>query len=131
MNKKQILLLSIFSALIISGFGFVSVMASSGTGTAGVLNKVQEIQKRLGITLTPEQQTQIDAKQKEMETKRADELTKWQSMTLDLWKQQEISKINSTTQEQFDKIKERNINMFKNGKGFMGRFDKGTEEPAD
>lgn len=131
MNKKQTLLLSIFSALIISGFGFVSVMASSATGTPGVLNKVQEIQKRLGITLTPEQQTQIDAKQKEVETKRADELTKWQSMTLDLWKQQEISKINSTTQEQFDKIKERNINMFKNGRGFMGRLDKGMEEPAD
>jgi hypothetical protein len=52
-------------------------------------------------------------------------------MTLDSWKQQEINRINSTTQEEFDKIKERNINMLKNGKGSMGRFDKGMEGPAD
>lgn len=131
MNKKQILLLSIFSALIISGFGFVSVMASSSGVGMGVLDRVQDIQKRLGITLTSEQQAQIETKQKEMETQRADELAKWQSMTLDSWKQQEINRINSTTQEEFDKIKERNINMLKNGKGSMGRFDKGMKGPAD
>jgi len=135
MNKKQIFLFSIFSALIISGFGIASVMASSaGTltaGTTGIQNMTQELQKRFGITLTPDQQAQVDAKQKEMATNKANELAKWQSMTLDTWKQQEIAKINSTTQAQFDSMKTKQVNMLQNGKGFRGGFNKGMEAPAN
>jgi len=128
MNKKQILLFSVLSVFIISGFGIASVTASGNT--TGALNQIQEIQKRLGITLTEDQKVQMEAKQKEMETKRSEELSKWQSMTLETWKQQEIDKINATTQDQFDKMKERQVNMLKNGKGFMGEF-KNREKPAE
>jgi len=131
MNKKQIVIFSIFSALIISGFGIASVMAASAGTTNTNLTKTEQFQKMFGITLTPEQQTQIDAKQKEMETKKADELAKWQAMTLDSWKQQETAKINATTQAQFDAIKQRTVNMLQNTNGHMGRFDKGAEKPAE
>ena len=128
MNKKQILLFSVLSAFIISGFGIASVMASGNT--TGVLNQIQEIQKRFGITLTEDQKVQMEAKQKETEIKRSEELSKWQSMTLETWKQQEIDKINSTTQDQFDKMKERQVNMLKNGKEFTGEF-KNKEKLAE
>ncbi|MDD5098385.1 MAG: hypothetical protein PHD31_01550 [Candidatus Pacebacteria bacterium] len=129
MNKKQILLLYLFSAFVVSSFGIANVMASNSTGT---LNQADQFQKRFGITLTPEQKTQMETKQKEVDTKRSEELAKWQSMTLDVWKQQEIAKINSTTQEQFDKTKERQINMLKNGKGNMGEFrGEKLDKPAE
>jgi len=115
--KKQTLLLSLFAALVISSFGVVNVMASENTGT---LNKIDHFQKMFGITLTDEQKTQLENKQKEQDTKRAEELAKWQSMTLDTWKTQEIARINAITQDQFDKMKEQHINMLKNGKGGMG-----------
>jgi hypothetical protein len=126
MNKKQILLLSLFSAFIISSFGIASAMASNNG-----INQINQFQKRTGITLTPEQKIQIETKQKEAETKRAEELNKWQTMTIDSWKTQEIQRINNTTQEQFDKMKERQINMFKNGKGNMGEFREGFNKPAE
>lgn len=127
MNKKQILLFSVISAFIISGFGIMSVMASEN---AVLPSQADRFQKMFGITLTDEQKTQMEAKQKEAETKRSEELSKWQLMTLENWKQQETDRINSTTQDQFDKIKERQVNMLKNGKGFMGEF-KNREKPAE
>jgi hypothetical protein len=129
MNKKQTLFLSLFSALVISSFGIMSAMAANSTS---VSNQVDNFQKRFGITLTDEQKTQMQTKQTEAETKRAEELTKWQTMTLDAWKQQEILRINSTTQEQFDKMKDQHVNMLKNGKGggMGGEFRKGLDKPA-
>jgi hypothetical protein len=52
-------------------------------------------------------------------------------MTLESWKQQEIARINSLTQEQFDKMKENRVNMLKNGKGGMGMFKIRMERPAE
>lgn len=127
MNKKQIALFSIFSALIISGFGMMSAFASENVNG----DQADQIQKRFGITLTEEQKAQIQARETEMETKRAEELTKWQDMTLESWKAQEIERINATTQEQFDKMKENRVNMLKNGKGGMGEFKFGMEKPAE
>ena len=126
--KKQTLLLSLFAALVISGFGVVSAMASENTGA---LNKADHFQKMFGITLTEEQKAQVEAKQKEAETKRSEELAKWQSMTLDSWKAQEIAKLNATTQDQFDKMKEQHVNMLKNGKGSMGQFGERFNKPAE
>jgi Zn-dependent M16 (insulinase) family peptidase len=116
MNKKQLLTTAIFSALFVSVFGIASVMASENS-------QIENFQKRFGITLTDEQKAVIETKEKEMETKKAEELVKWQSMTLDQWKAQEIERINNTTQEEFDKIKEQRIKMLENN-GFHkgGRF---------
>jgi|WetSurMetagenome_2_1015567.scaffolds.fasta_scaffold88827_3 hypothetical protein len=120
MNKKQIALFSLFSALIISGFGIVSAMASSTTTGTTSADKVSQIEKMFGITLTDEQKTQVQTKQTEMETKKAEELAKWQAMTLDTWKEQEIARINATTQDQFDQMKEKQVNRLQNDKGFEG-----------
>jgi hypothetical protein len=128
MNKRQIFLLSTISALIVSGFGIASVFAANSTS---VSNHVQDFQNRFGITLTDEQKTQMQTKQTEMETKRAAELTSWESMTLTTWKQQQIDKINATTQEEFDKIKEQRVNMLKNGKGFGPGLERRMEKPAE
>jgi alpha-galactosidase/6-phospho-beta-glucosidase family protein len=122
MNKK-LLALSIFTVLVISSFGVASVMASENTNDNSIASHIQNIQKKFGITLTDEQKTQIEAKKQELETNKAEELTKWQSMTLEQWKQQEIAKINAVTQEEFDKIKAQRIKMLENNgwhKG--GRF---------
>ena len=109
----------------------MSALAASSETIANVPNKVQQFQERFGITLTDEQKAQIAAKETEAETKRAEELAKWESMTLDSWKQQEIARINATTQDQFDKMKERQVNMLKNGKGNMGEFKERGEKPAE
>lgn len=131
MNKKQVLIFSVLSALIVSGFGVASALAASSGIVANAGNRVDQLESRYGITLTDEQKTQIETKEKESETKRAEELTKWENMTLDTWKQQEIAKINATTQDQFDKMKERQVNMLKNGKGGMGEFKDRMEKPAE
>lgn len=131
MNKKQLIVFSVLSTLIVSGFGVMSALAASSETVANVPNKVQQFQERFGITLTDEQKTQIAAKETEAETKRAAELAKWESMTLDSWKQREIDRINATTQDQFDKMKERQVNILKNGKGNMGEFRKMGEKPAE
>lgn len=115
MDKRQLLLLSAVSALIVSGFGAVNAFASSENG---ISNQIQKFQERFGITLTDEQKNQIQTKETEMETQRAAELAKWEAMTLATWKQQQIDKINATTQKEFDKIQEHQIDMLKNGKGF-------------
>jgi thiamine biosynthesis lipoprotein ApbE len=129
MNKKQFLILSVISALIVSGLGTVSVFASNSTS---VSNHIQNLQERFGITLTEEQKTKLQVKETEMETKRATELTEWQNMTLAAWKQQQIDKINATTQEEFDKVKTRQVNMLKNGKGFgLGMGGERMEKPAE
>jgi hypothetical protein len=128
MNKKQLLMLSLVSALIVSGFGAVNAFASNSTSIA---NHIQNLQDRFGITLTEEQKTQIQTKETEMETQRATELTKWESMDLATWKQQEIDKINATTQAEFDKTKERQVNMLKNGKGFGPGLEGRMEKPAE
>lgn len=123
MNKKQLLALSVFTVLVISSFGVASVMASGNTNDNSIASHIQNIQRKFGITLTDEQKAQIEAKKQELETSKAEELTKWQSMTLEQWKQQEIAKINAVTQEEFDKIKAQNIKMLENNgwhKG--GRF---------
>ncbi|MFA5432993.1 MAG: hypothetical protein WC319_09015 [Candidatus Paceibacterota bacterium] len=128
MNKKQFLILSVISALIVSGLGTASVFAANSTS---VSNHIQNLQERFGITLTEEQKTKLQAKETEMETKRATELTEWQNMTLATWKQQQIDKINATTQEEFDKVKTRQVNMLKSGKGFGLGFGQGRmEKPA-
>jgi Zn-dependent M16 (insulinase) family peptidase len=129
MHKKQLLLLSAISALIVSGLGTVSVFASNSTS---ISNHIQNFQERFGIVLTEEQKTQIQTKETEMENKRATELTEWQNMTLATWKQQQIDKINATTQEEFDKIKEQQVNRLKNGKGFGPGFSgQRMEKPAE
>lgn len=129
MNKRQLLLLSAVSALIVSGFGVINAFASDSTS---ISNKIQEFQNRFGITLTDEQKNQIQTKQTEMETQRATELAKWEAMDLAAWKQQQIDKINATTQEEFDKIKTRQVNMLKNGKGFgPGLGGERMEKPAE
>jgi PIN domain nuclease of toxin-antitoxin system len=131
MNKKQLLVLSAISALIVSGFGAVSVLAANNTNSSSSLNRVEQVQKMFGITLTDEQKTQIQTKQTEMEATRAAELAKWQSMDLATWKQQQIDKINATTQTEFDKTKTREVNMLQNGKGFGHGPQKGMEKPAE
>jgi hypothetical protein len=129
MNKKQLLMLSAVSALIVSGFGIASAFASN---SINVSDKIQEFQNRFGITLTDEQKTQMQTKQTEMETQRATELAKWQAMDLATWKQQQIDKINATTQAEFDKTKERQVNMLQNGKGFgPGMGGERMEKPAE
>lgn len=125
MNKK-ILILSLFAAFIISSFSIANVFASESN------SPVDRIQKMFGITLTDQQKTQLESKQKEQDAKRAEELSKWQSMTLDAWKAQEIERINAITQDQFDKMKEQHINMLQNGKGGMGReFHGMSDRPAE
>ncbi|MFA5085983.1 MAG: hypothetical protein WC468_00070 [Candidatus Paceibacterota bacterium] len=131
MQKKKLIIFSILSALIVSGFGLATAMAASSGIASNALNQADQLEKRYGITLTEEQKTQVQAKETEMESKRAEELAKWQNMTLDSWKQQEIERINATTQEQFDKMKEQHVNMLKNGKGGMGMFGPKTEKPAE
>ena len=122
-------MLSLVSALIVSGFGAVNAFASNSTSVA---NHIQNFQEKFGITLTEEQKTQIQTKETEMENKRATELTEWQNMTLATWKQQQIDKINATTQEEFDKIKEQQVNRLKNGKGFGPGFSgQRMEKPAE
>jgi thiamine biosynthesis lipoprotein ApbE len=133
MNKKQLLLLSAISALIISGsFGAIRVFAANNIDSSSSLSKVEQIQKMFGITLTDEQKTQVTAKETEDSTKRAEELAKWEAMDLATWKQQQIDKINATTEDEFTKIKERQVDMLKNGKGFgpgLGR--ERMEKPAE
>ena len=135
MNKKQLLALSIFSVLVISSFGIANVMASENTNNNPIASQIENIQRKFGITLTEEQKTQIEAKKQELETSKAEELTKWQSMTLDQWKQQEIAKINAVTQEEFDKIKAQRIKMLENNGwhkgGRFGNMDKPIDEPAE
>jgi len=131
MNKKQVLVFSLLSALIVSGFGVASALAASSGIVSNHQDRANQFEERFGITLTDEQKAQVQAKESERETKRAAELSKWESMTLDDWKQQEIDKINATTQDQFDKMKERRVNMLKNGKGFMGEFKGMREKPAE
>lgn len=130
MNKKQVLLLSAISALIISGsFGAVRVFAANSTDSNSSLTKVE---KMFGITLTDEQKTQITAKENEQSTKRAEELAKWEAMDLATWKQQQIDKINATTEDEFAKTKEQQVNMLKNGKGFgPGLGGERMEKPAE
>ncbi|GMX58495.1 MAG: hypothetical protein MCSN_1490 [Candidatus Microsyncoccus archaeolyticus] len=123
MNKK-LLALSIFSVLTFCAFGIANVMASE-------TNLMDKFQERFGITLTDEQKAQIQTKQQEMETKRSEELAKWQSMTLEEWKTQEIQRINSVTQEEFDKMKEQRTKMLQNnGEHRGGRFGP-MEGPAE
>lgn len=133
MNKKQLLLLSAISALVISGsFGAVKVFASNSTDSASSLSKVEQIQKMFGITLTDEQKTQITAKETEETTKKSEELAKWEAMDFATWKQQQIDKINATTEDEFTKIKERQVDMLKNGKGFERGFGgEKMEKPAE
>lgn len=132
MNKKQAIVFSLLSALIVSGFGVASALAASSGIVANAPDKVTQLENRYGITLTDEQKAQIEAKDQEAETKRAEELAKWQNMTLDTWKAQEIERINATTQDQFDKMKERQINMSENGKGApMGDFKGMGDKPAE
>ena len=129
MDKRQLLLLSAVSALIVSGFGAVNTFASSENG---ISNQIQKFQERFGITLTDEQKNQIQTKETEMGTQRATELAKWETMTLATWKQQQIEKINATTEEEFNKIKEQRVNMLKNGKGFgPGLSGERKEKPAE
>jgi hypothetical protein len=123
MNKK-LLAVSIFSALVISTFGIANVMAC---GTS----QIENFQKKFGITLTEEQRAQIETKKQEMETKRTEELAKWQSMTLDQWKQQEIAKINATTQAEFDKIKEQRVKMLENNGWHKGGKFGNINKPAE
>jgi len=131
MNKKRLVVFSVLSALIISGFGIMGALAST-SDVVDAFDQVTELQQRFGITLTDEQKTQVEAKQTEMETKRAADLSEWENMTLDQWKAQQIEEINATTQDQFDKIKERQVNMLKNGKGSMGEFrGRGGEKPTE
>lgn len=128
MNKKRLLLLLVISALIVSsGFGAAKALAANP-------DRAEQIQKMFGITLTSEQKNQLAAKDSEMEAERAAELAKWEAMDLATWKQQQIDKINATTQDEFDKIKEKQINMLKNGKGFGPGLEKrngGMERPAE
>jgi len=133
MKKKQLLLLSAISALIISGsFGAVRVFAANNTDSNSSLTKAEQIQKMFGITLTDEQKTQITAKETEQSTKRAEELAKWEAMDLATWKQQQIDKINATTEDEFAKTKEQQVNMLKNGKGFgPGLGGERMEKPAE
>jgi hypothetical protein len=49
MDKKQLLLLSAISALVISGFGAVRVFAADSTD---ISKRIEDIQNRFGITLT-------------------------------------------------------------------------------
>lgn len=119
------------SALIISGFGLATAMAASSGIVANAGNQAEQLEQRFGITLTEEQKTQIAARETETQAKRAEELAKWENMTLDAWKAREIERINSTTQEQFDKMKEQHVNMLKNGKGGMGEFKFRMEKPAE
>lgn len=129
MHKKQLLILSAVSVLIVSGFGIASVFASAPTSLS---TQVQNFQNRLGITLTDEQKTQIETKQAQTEAQKATDLTKWEAMDLATWKQQQIDKINATTQADFDKIKVRQVNMLKNGKGFgLGLGREKTGNPAE
>lgn len=131
MNKRQVLVFSLLSALIVSGFGIVNALAAS-SGTNNSVDKAAQLEERYGITLTDEQKTQIEAKEQEQETKKAEELAKWENMTLDTWKAQEIERINATTQEDFDKMKERQLNMLENGKdGPMGDPKDMGEKPAE
>ncbi len=98
---------------------------------ASETNLMDKFQERFGITLTDEQKAQIQTKQQEMETKRSEELAKWQSMTLEEWKTQEIQRINSVTQEEFDKMKEQRTKMLQNnGEHRGGRFGP-MEGPAE
>jgi alpha-galactosidase/6-phospho-beta-glucosidase family protein len=124
MNKKQLLAISMFSLLAVCVFGVASVKASENS-------IIDSFQKRFGITLTEEQKNQIQTQQQEMENKRAEELAKWQSMTLDQWKAQEIERINNTTQEEFDKIKEQKTNMFQGKGGHKGGRPMNMEKPAE
>jgi len=129
MDKKQLLMLSAVSALIVSSFGIVNAFASN---SSNISDRIQKFQNSFGITLTEEQKAQMQTKQTEMETKRATELAKWESMDLATWKQQQIDKINATTQAEFDKMKERQVNMLKNGKGFgPGMGGERMEKPAE
>jgi len=131
MQKKKLIIFSILSALIVSGFGLATAMAASSGIASNAPGQAEQFEKRYGITLTDEQKTQIQSKETEMQSKREEELSKWQNMTLDSWKQQEIERINATTQDQFDKMKEQRVNMFKNGKGGMGMFGPKAEKPAE
>lgn len=123
MNKK-LLAVSIFSVLTICMFGIVNVMASENS-------QIENFQKRFGIALTEEQKAQIETKKQEMETKRAEDVAKWQSMTLEQWKSQEIQRINSVTEEQFNKMKEQKTKMMENnGRRGFGKLGK-IEKPAE
>ncbi len=131
MNKK-LWAFSVLSALIISGFGVANVLASESAATTSKPSQLEELQKRFGITLTDEQKAQVEVKQKEAETKRSEELAKWQSMTLDTWKQQEIARVSATTQAEFDKIKEMHIKSPEQGRGMRGGFNpSNSQEPAE
>jgi hypothetical protein len=44
-----------------------------------------------------------------------------EAMDLAIWKQQQIDKINATTEDEFTKIKERQVEMLKNGGGDFKR----------
>ncbi len=124
MNKKQLLAISIFSVLAVCVFGVASVKASE-------TSIIDNFQKRFGINLTEEQKAQIQTQQQEMETKRSENLAKWQSMTLDQWKAQEIERINNITQEEFDKMKKQKTKMLQdNGFHKGGRF-MNMERPAE
>lgn len=131
MQKKKLIIFSVLSTLIISAFGLATALAaSSETVSKTAPTRVEQIEQKFGITLTDEQKTQIQTKDTEMQAKRAEELAKWQNMTLDTWKAQEIERINATTQDQFDKMKEQHTNMLQNGKGGMG-MHMGMEKPAE
>jgi len=126
MNKK-LLAISIFSTLIFCAFGIAGVMASE-------TSQIEKFQERFGITLTDEQKTQIQTREQEMENKRTEELTNWQSMTLEEWKAEQIARINAITQEEFDQMKERRIQMLQsdnNGWHKGGRFFGGMDKPAE
>lgn len=132
MQKKKLIIFSVLSTLIISAFGLATALAaSSETVSKAAPAQAEQIEQRYGITLTEEQKTQIAARETESQAKRAEELAKWENMTLDAWKAREIERINSTTQEQFDKMKEQHVNMLKNGKGGMGEFKFRMEKPAE
>lgn len=130
MQKKKLIIFSVLSALIVSGFGLATAMAASSGIASNAPDQASQIEKRYGITLTDEQKAQMETKETEMQTKRTEELAKWQSMTLDSWKQQEIDRINSTTQDQFDKMKEQHVNMLQKDKGGMGMRGM-MEKPAE
>jgi hypothetical protein len=120
MNKKQFLLMSVVSTLIISSFGIMSVFASD---SENVSNHIQQFQNRFKTILTEEQKNEMQTKRIEMESQREMQLAKWEVMDITSWKQQKIDKINATTQAEFDKIKEREVNVPKKGKVFGPRHD--------
>jgi len=102
MNKK-ILMFSLLSTVLFSGFWAFNALASGDD-----IGAREKIQKRERIELTEEQKTEMDKIRLEKE----EEL---KTMTLEEWKSKEIERINNITEEDFAQMKERKMNQ----KGIM------------